>query len=129
MNFPICDISEFSWNNYRIKEHNVLYENPYSCIAPSNRNKFAEKIKKFKYVDPDGLIHRVVGFKVHSKRGLAKLFSLTKKIEFELVRVDELYTIEEFKELLINSAKETQDKKLQEIAENANSFKDILHQI
>ena len=129
MNFPIYDISEFSWNNYRIKEHNVLYENPYSAIVPSNKEKFGERIRKFKFVDADGMLYKVTGFKVLPNKGLAKLLSFTKKIELEFVRIDEQYTIEMFKELLIKRAKETQNEGLEKIVRSANSFKDILHQI
>lgn len=129
MKFPIYDISEYSWEKYRIKEHNVLYENPYSGILPSKREEFGERISKFKFVDPDGILYKVIGFKVLPKRGLAKFLSFKKKIELEFVRTDEQYTIEEFKKLLVERAKETKNKSLEEIAKNANSFKDILQQI
>lgn len=128
MNFPIYDISEFSWNNYRIKEHNVIYENPYSGVVPSNRDEFLERIKKFKFVDPNGAIYKVVSFKIHPRKGLARLFSFASKIDFEFVRTDESYTIEEFKELLIKRARETQNEKLEEIVNNSSSFNDILRQ-
>ncbi len=129
MNFPIYDISEFSWNNFRYKQHNILYENPYLASVPRNREKFTKRIREFKYVDPDGILYKVTGYKVHPNKGLAKLLFFLKKIEFEFVRIDEKYTIEMFKELLINRAKEDQDEKLEEIVKNANSFKDILYQI
>lgn len=129
MNFPIYDISDFSWNKYRIKEHNVLYENPYSGIVPRNRDEFPERIKKFKFVDSDGVIYKVIGVKIHPKKGLAKLFSFINKIEFEFVRTEEQYTIEEFKELLIKRARETQNEKLEEIVKKASSFADILQQM
>ncbi|MFA9388737.1 MAG: hypothetical protein ACERKD_02960 [Prolixibacteraceae bacterium] len=129
MKFPIYDISEYSWEKYRIKEHNVLYENPYSGILPSKRDEFGERISKFKFVDPDGILYKVIGFKVLQKRGLAKFLSFKKKIELEFVRTDEQYTIEEFKKLLVKRARDTKNKNLEEIAKNANSFKDILQQI
>jgi hypothetical protein len=129
MNFPIYDISEYSWEKYRVKEHNVLYENPYTGILPSKKDEFSERIRKFKFVDPDGVLYEVIGFKVHQKKGLAKLLSFKNKIELEFVRSDEQYTIEEFKKLLIKRAKETKNENLEEIAKNANSFKDILQQI
>jgi hypothetical protein len=128
MNFPIYDISDFSWNNYRIKEHNVLYENPYSGFAPRNKGKFLERIKKFKFIDPDGVIYKAKGFIIHPKKGLSRFFSLTYKIEIEFIGTNELYTLEEFKELLIKRARETKNLKLEKIASSANSFDDILRQ-
>ncbi len=53
MNFPVYDISGYGWSRYKVKEHNVLYENPYTAIIPCNRKKFEERIKKFKFVGPD----------------------------------------------------------------------------
>lgn len=129
MNFPLYDISDYSWEKYRIKEHNILYENPYTGILPSNKDEFGERIRKFKFVDSDGILYKVTGFKIHPKKGLAKLLLLTKKIEFEFVRSDEHYSIEEFKELLLKRARETRNESLEKIVKNANSFKDILRQI
>lgn len=129
MKFPIYDISEYSWQKNRIKDHNVLYENPYTGILPSNKDKFDKRIREFKFVDPDGIIYKVTGFIVHQKKGLAKLLSFTKKIELEFVRTEEQYSIEAFKVLLTRRAKETKNENLEEVVKNANSFKDILHQI
>lgn len=129
MNFPIYDISEFSWSNYRIKEHNVLFENPYSGIMPCSSDEFADRIRKFKFVDSDGNLYNVTGFKILPNQGLAKLFLLTKRIELDFVRIDEQYTLEMFKGLLIQRAKDTNNEKLEERVKHANSFKDILCQI
>ena len=131
MKFPIYDISESSWNNARIKQHNILHENPYLAlfIASRNREKFTKQIREFKFVDPDGILYKVTDYKILPNKGLKKLFFIFKKIEFEFVRVDEKYTIEMFKELLLNRAKEEQNGKLEEIVKSANSFKDILSKI
>ncbi len=131
MNFPIYDISECSWNNSRYKQHNMLYENPYLAlpIASRNREKFIKQIRKFKFVDSDGMLYKVTDYKILPNKGLAKLLFFLNKIEFEFVSLDEKYTIEMFKKLLINRAKEEQNEKLEEIVKNANSFKDVLHQM
>ncbi len=128
MNFPVYDISGYGWSRYKVKEHNVLYENPYTAIIPCNRKKFEERIKKFKFVGPDWIIYNVTGFKLKPKKGLAKLFFLTKKVELVFVKTDEQYTIEQFKELLTKRAKETQNKKLEDVVMNAYTIKDILYQ-
>ena len=129
MNFPIYDISEYSWEKFRVKEHNVLYENPYHGILPGKKDEFSERIQKFKYVDPDGVVYKVTGFKILPEKGLAKRLPFKKRIELEFVRTDEQYTIEEFKKLLLKRAKETQNENLEQIVRNANSFKEILRHI
>ncbi len=68
MNFPVYDISPFSWNKYRIKEHNILYENPYTALTPINRNKFIDRIRNFQFVDSSGIIYKVVAFRVLPKK-------------------------------------------------------------
>lgn len=127
MNFPMYDISELSWNKYRIKEHNVLYDNPYLGIVPKNGEEFAKRVKGFKYVSPDGELFKVVGYKILPRKSPIRFPSLRRKIEFEFVQIDEQYTFEMFKELIISRAKETGNEGLEKLAKDAGSFRDILH--
>lgn len=128
MKFPIYDISDSCWDKYRIKEHNVLFENPYSGLIPFSKRKFWNRIKKFKYIDADGVLYKINGFRIYPKKGPERVLFWIKNIELSFNRSDELYNLEEFKELLVKRARETNNETLENIVLKANSFEDILGQ-
>ena len=126
MKFPIYDISDCCWDKYMIKEHNILFENPYSGLIPFSKRKFWSRIKKFKYIDANGVIYKVSDFKIYPKKGPSKFLFWIQNIEFLFNKSEELYNLEEFKELLVKRARETNNKTLENIVMKANSFEDIL---
>lgn len=129
MRFPIYDISEDTWKRYRLKQHNILYENPFPAIIPFNHSKYKRRIKEFKFVDPDGNIYKVVEYQVHSLKGLSRLFPFYKRIEYQFVSVNEQITFTELKNLLISRALETNNKQLEDIVQDTDSIDEILKNI
>jgi hypothetical protein len=129
MNFPIYDISESSWDFNEVKQHNILYENPYWGIVPRNKSLFEKQIQNFEFVDSKGQLFNVIGFNIIYKKGLLRFFAIRHKIELIFIKSTEKYSLIKFKELLNKRAIETQNSQLEQLVQKAKSFEDILQQI
>jgi len=127
MTFPIYDIAEDTWLQYRIREHNIIFENPDSnYIKPRNRQKYLEQMRRCKYVDCEGDIYKVVDFKFCKKRGITKYIPFFATIEFQFEKTGEKYPFEKFKQLIIDRSIETKNPYLEKFARKATTFKELL---
>lgn len=122
MIFPVYDISEYSWNRFRIKEHNILFENPFKAILPENNAVYLSEIRKFKYIDRNGIIFQVNSFKICKRKRWLIGFVKTGKIEYEFEQTEERIPFDKFKILISNRAIETNNSELLTLIKSCNSF-------
>lgn len=125
VSFPAYDISDHGWNKASPTAHNILFENPYNAVVVAGNDEFRERIKKFRYVDSTGKIFRVVDFNILPNKGFLKFISFRKRIELEFEDTGEQFPFNQFKELLIHRANETDNAQLREKATVANSYSEL----
>jgi len=126
MTFPIYDISEETWAMYPKGTHEIIFENPESfCTKPWNRQKYLDKMRKFDYVDCEGDIYKVVGFKFCKKKGITKYIPFFATIEFQFEKTGEKYPFEKLKQLIIDRSIETKDDYFEKIARKATTFREL----
>jgi len=122
MIFPIYDITEYIWKKYR--EPNIIFKNPYSCIKVGK--DYWRNIDKYRFVDCNGDIYKIIDFKFYKKTGICKYIPFIGNMYLYFAKTNEQYSFKEFQKLTIERAIESKNSTLEIVAKKATTFSEIL---
>jgi hypothetical protein len=124
--YPLYDISEYGWHEFREKEHNIIFQNPYAGIVPCQKKRFRERMMNYEFVDCNGVVYKVADISFTKPHGIRGFFTLASLIDLKFNKTGHKLTLEEFRKIIIDRAVETGNKNLEETALQANSISEIL---
>lgn len=124
--FPLYDVSDYGWNEFREKEHNIIFQNPYAGIVPYLKKKFVNRMKQYEFMDCSGKVYKVNDIEFTKPQGVRGFFTLASLITLKFYATGRTITLEEFRNLVITRAAETGNAPLEETAKRAGSISEIL---
>jgi len=127
--FPLYDISKDAWEFSKYQQHNVLFENPFSAVKPKDSDNYLERIKKFEYIDANGNAFQPIAYRFHPSKNRLKRILGFGEIEYSFEHIPNSLSFENFREIIVARAKETNNENLRRIAQEASSFSEILNKV
>lgn len=124
--YPLYDISDYGWNEFKEKEHNIIFQNPYPGIVPYQKKKFTDRMKQYEFVDCKGVVYKVTDITFEKPRGIRGFFTLASVIQLHFHPAGKTLDLDQFRSLIISRARETNNANLENAAASATAIANIL---